>query len=244
MQNQFVSNEDTYPQRYDFVASLATAIIFVIPILIVKWLEIKNDWNLSPYALYPRTSKGIIGIFTFPFLHSDLSHLFSNLSSMFILVGIIRYFFPDMLWRITPLIYLVSGIGTWIIGREAYHIGASGMVYGFGFAVFSAGFISKNWRLLSLSFLMIFLYGSMFWGIFPMEERISWEGHLSGAVGGVLSVFIFRNRLPKPPVVLLDDEEDEDDIEKETKEDEIEQSPQIKINYIYKNSENNKENNG
>ncbi len=240
MQNHSHFYENTDPERYDFLASIATGLLFVVPLLVVKWLEFKFDWNISKYGLYPRSIEGLVGIFTFPFLHADVSHLLSNTSSLFILVSMIRYFFPDLLWRITPVIFLVSGIGTWAIGREAYHIGASGMVYGYGFAIFAAGIFSKNWRLLALSFLMVFLYGSMFWGVFPMEEKISWEGHLSGAIGGILSIFMFKSRLPPPPIVFEEDDEEDSNnsnvaimpelpkIKKNTTD------PTISINYVYK----------
>ena len=107
------------------------------------------------------------------------------------------------------LIYgtLLSGLTTWIIARDSYHIGASGIVYLlFSFILFS-GIISKNKRLIAVSLIVIFLYGSMIWYILPVKEEISWEGHLSGFIVGLLFAFNFRKHGPKPQKYEWEDED-------------------------------------
>ena len=88
---------------------------------------------------------------------------------------------------------LITGLLTWLIGVNAYHIGMSGVVYLLFSFIFFSGVIRKHYRLISVSLIVIFLYGSMFWYVFPIETGISWEGHLSGLFTGVcLSVYYRR----------------------------------------------------
>ena len=90
-----------------------------------------------------------------------------------------------------------SGLLTWAIGRPSYHIGASGLIYVLFSFVFFKGIIAKHYRLIALSLLVVFLYGSMIWYTIPMEKGVSWEGHLSGfIVGGLLSL-MYNNYMPK-----------------------------------------------
>jgi len=88
---------------------------------------------------------------------------------------------------------------TWVIGRESYHIGASGVIYLlFGFLSLK-GLVSRHFRLLALSFFVVFMYGSMVWYIAPIEQKISWEGHLSGLLVGIAFAFIFRKKIAEKP---------------------------------------------
>jgi membrane associated rhomboid family serine protease len=97
---------------------------------------------------------------------------------------------------------LVSGLLTWIIARPAYHLGMSGVIYVLASFIISKSFFSKQYNLIAISFAVIFAYGSMVWYVFPIDSSISWEGHLSGLITGVLLSFFFKNELvkevPKP----------------------------------------------
>jgi hypothetical protein len=84
------------------------------------------------------------------------------------------------------------GVLTWIIGRDSFHIGASGIVYMLTSFLFFKGIWSKNYRLIALSLIVVFMYGSMVWGIFPQKERISWEGHLAGLLTGIVLALVFK----------------------------------------------------
>jgi len=87
----------------------------------------------------------------------------------------------------------MTGIWVWFGGRPSYHIGASGIVYGLAGYIFTSGIILKNIRLLSISLLVVFLYGSMFWGIFPFDPKISWESHLLGLIAGIILAIYYKN---------------------------------------------------
>ena len=92
---------------------------------------------------------------------------------------------------------MFTGILVWIIGRPSYHVGASGLIYGLAGFLFVSGIIRKHLGLMAISFLVAFQYGSMIWGVLPIEDRVSWESHLSGLMTGIGLAWIYRNRGPK-----------------------------------------------
>ena len=98
-----------------------------------------------------------------------------------------------ILWGI-----VLSGLITWFIGRPANHIGASGVIYVLVSFVFFKGIFARHYRLVALSLLIVFLYGSMIWYVFPVEKHISWEGHLAGLITGFIFAVIFRKAIAKP----------------------------------------------
>jgi membrane associated rhomboid family serine protease len=107
----------------------------------------------------------------------------------------------------------LSGIWVWFGGRDSWHIGASGVIYGLSSFLFVSGMIRKNTQLAALAMVVAFLYGSMIWGIFPdffPKENISWEGHLGGFVAGIIMAFYYRNSGPKPKKYSWELEEEEE----------------------------------
>ncbi|MFT7901143.1 rhomboid family intramembrane serine protease [Tenacibaculum ascidiaceicola] len=168
--------------------------LFVFTIWIVYWLEIKFGWNFNKFGVFPRNLSGLKGVFCSPFIHSDINHLFNNSVPLFVLSTCLFYFYKEVAVKV--LIYggIVTGLLTWVIARESYHIGASGVVYLlFSFVLFS-GIIKKNYRLVAVSFITIFLYGSMVWYVLPIKEGMSWEGHLSGLITGFALSLLYRKK--------------------------------------------------
>lgn len=174
--------------------------IFLIPLAMVfsiwfiYWLEIKFGWNFNKHGIYPRTLKGIQGVFLSPFIHSNISHLFNNSVPLFVLSASLFYFYKKVAFKILIFGGFFTGILTWIIARESYHIGASGIVYLLFSFVFFSGIIKKHYRLVAMSFITIFLYGSMVWYVLPIKDGISWEGHLSGFLVGLFLAFVYRKK--------------------------------------------------
>lgn len=168
--------------------------LFVFAIWFIYWIEIQFGFNFNKFGVYPRNLSGFKGVFFTHFIHSDTKHLFNNSIPLFVLTMSLFYFYRDLAWKILLFGAFLTGFLTWIIARESFHIGASGVVYLlFSFILFS-GIIRKHFRLVALSLIIIFLYGSMVWYILPIKEGMSWEGHLSGFIVGLLFAFIYRNK--------------------------------------------------
>jgi membrane associated rhomboid family serine protease len=158
------------------------------------------DLDLGEWGLYPRRLEGLRGILTAPLLHADWAHLLSNTFPLLLLSGIVFFMFPKAAGRLTAGLYLASGLLAWLMARPAYHIGASGVVYALASLIFFTGMFRHERTAVAFSLVIAFLYGSMLYGIFPSEGRISWESHLAGGVAGFIWAFIYRKTDVPPPV--------------------------------------------
>ncbi len=169
-------------------------ITYVIAIWFIYWVEINFNFNFNKYGVFPRTLEGFRGVFLTHFIHSNTSHLFNNSIPLFVLLSSLFYFYRDVAYKVLLLGAVCTGFFTWCIARESYHIGASGVVYLLFSFVFFSGIIKKHYRLVALSFIVIFLYGSMIWYVLPIKDGISWEGHLSGFLVGLYFAIRYRNK--------------------------------------------------
>jgi len=170
--------------------------VFVLMLWLIKVVEVSIDADLGRFGIYPRTWKGLQGILFYPLIHGSLNHLINNSTALLVLGMGIFHFYRPLAYKIFLWTYIISGICVWLSARPAYHIGASGLIYGFASFIFISGIIRKNTNLLALSMLVIFLYGGMVWGIFPIKPGMSWEGHLWGSIAGVVLAFYFRDQGP------------------------------------------------
>jgi membrane associated rhomboid family serine protease len=180
---------------------------------VVRITEMAFSLQLKPYGLQPLKPAGLVGIFTMPLLHADWEHLISNTPAMLLLIFGLFLFYKQGAWRILLSLYLVSGLLTWLMGRSATHIGASGLVYALAAFHFTSGVIKKVLRQRAFALLVAFLYGGFVWAFFPalyIGTSISWEGHLSGLLAGITLAFYFRNEGPEPPACLSPEDEDDD----------------------------------
>jgi membrane associated rhomboid family serine protease len=162
---------------------------------VVYWAEVRFNINLNFLGIYPKKFEGLRGILFSPFIHSGLKHLFNNSVPLLVLTTALFYFYNNIKWRVLLIGTLLTGIVTWVIGRPALHIGASGIVYMLTSFLLFKGIVSKQYQLTALSFAVIFLYGSFIWYVFPIDPQISWEGHLSGFVVGFVFALLFKGDL-------------------------------------------------
>ncbi|HBS85231.1 MAG TPA: rhomboid family intramembrane serine protease [Bacteroidales bacterium] len=183
-------------EKRKLVVSLYFPVFIILVIWIIKISEVILKENWSHLGVYPMKIEGLLGIVTSPLIHGDFNHLIANTGPLFILTLGLFYFYSKIAWRVFFLIYFITGIWVWFGAREAYHIGASGVVYGLAAFIGLSGIIRKNVQLTAISFLVIFLYGGMIWGVLPIDPRISWEGHLSGAIAGLMLAYYFRKMGP------------------------------------------------
>ena len=172
--------------------SLKFSAIILIIIWSVKLFEIVFDYDFTEYGVLPRNFNGLIGILFSPLIHSDVNHLLSNSLPVIILCLLIFNFYSQIAKKIFIYLYFISGLWLWCIGRESFHIGASGLIYAMASFLFFSGVLRKNSQLSAVALLVIFIYGGLFWGLFPIHKNVSWEGHLTGFIAGILVSFIFR----------------------------------------------------
>ena len=164
--------------------------------------------NMDRLGILPRHLSGLIGIVTGPFIHAGFSHIISNTIPLVILGWIIFFFYPKSAYRSFALIYLLTDSLVWLFAREVYHIGASGIVYGFVSFLFFSGIFRRDNKSVALALLVTFLYGGIVWGVLPGQKGISWESHLFGAIAGVFAAFVFR-KIDPPKKYDWEDEEDD-----------------------------------
>ena len=190
---------------------------------LVKLIELQFDLSFVKFGVSPQTLKGLRGLLFSPFIHKDLTHLFNNSYPILILGGLLFSVYRKIALPICVWLFFISGFWLWIIGRPSFHIGASGIIYALASFLCISGVIRKNPRLAAVSLIIIFLYGSMIWGIIPTKEPISWEGHLAGFVAGILVAVFYRNEGPLAKKYQWE-------IDEELEKQEIEEN-KIEINY-------------
>jgi membrane associated rhomboid family serine protease len=172
---------------------IALPLFFVWFLWFVYWLEVKFDFDFDVNGIYPRTLSGLQGIVFSPFIHSNLEHLYNNSIPLLILLAALQYFYSKQTKAVIIYGILFSGLITWVIGRNSYHIGASSLIYVLVSFIFFKGIQTKYYRLVALSLAVAVIYGGLVWYIFPkVEEQISWEGHLAGLITGFVLSIIYK----------------------------------------------------
>ncbi|MBL6663493.1 MAG: rhomboid family intramembrane serine protease [Flavobacteriales bacterium] len=174
--------------------------LFILVLFVVEWIEHTYSMRFAKYGVLPRTLEGLKGVLLSPFIHSDWKHLTNNALPLFVLTATLGFFYKGIAKEVFFWSWLMSGLWLWAIGRPSFHIGASGLLYALASFLFFSGFIRKHTKLMSISMFVVFLYGGMVWGIFPMKKHISWEGHLAGALAGLILAYWFKDNGPPKQV--------------------------------------------
>jgi membrane associated rhomboid family serine protease len=175
------------------------ALSFAVLLWLVRVTDSLLGLDLVRFGVHPRTLDGLWGILWAPLIHGSFSHVFANTAPLIVLGTGLLYGYPRAARMALPAIYLGSGLGVWLFGRSAFHIGASGLTFGMMFFVFTIGALRWDKKAIALSLIVFFLYGGMIWGIFPTNPDISFESHFFGAVLGVAMAVLLKNKDPAPP---------------------------------------------
>ncbi len=174
--------------------------VWLVPLFLttVNWAIYFTDLifrlHFDTHGILPRTFSGLQGVIFSPFLHGDFNHLLNNTFPLFILTAGLIYFYRNLSLKVLVYGIVLSGLITWLIGRNAYHIGASGLIYVLVSFLFFKGFYTRYFRLMALSFTIVLIYGGLVWYVFPQvnDQSMSWEGHLAGSFSGFLFARYFK----------------------------------------------------
>ncbi len=239
------------------LAKIFDAVMVSVFFLSICWAFFLTDeylgYHLKNYGMKPRTLEGLRGIITIHFLHGDWKHITQNSMGFLVLNTFLFYFYRQIAFRVFITIMLVAPVFLWLVGRDSNHIGASLLIYGEFAFLMASGIIRNNPPLMRVSLVVITFYGSLVWYLFPIEARISFEGHLCGFAIGVFSAIAWRRSGPQrapyrfelEPELPDDDDENafwktpEQRAEEATKKQKEETTVSVKYHFKEKNQENN-----
>ena len=201
-----MSADDKMAQRDipDWMRPFAVVVALVAVMWAVEVIDLVPGIDVDRWGIRPRQLRGLIGIGTAPFLHNGFPHLISNTIPFLILGFVIAASGIQRFVQVTVIVMVVGGLGTWLIGpTNSIHIGASGLVFGYLTYLLSRAIFEKKILYLLGGMVVLFLYGSVLWGLIP-KPGISWQGHLFGAVGGIVAAWTLHKpgdeTLPEPAV--------------------------------------------
>jgi membrane associated rhomboid family serine protease len=193
--------------NYLQTSTTTEAILYPVLLLVVMWLfywaEHLFIYPFHELGVLPRTTEGLKGIIFMPLIHSpqEIQHIVNNSIPTLVLTATLIYFYKPIALKVFTFLWLMTGTFLWAYAenRGAYHIGMSGIIYGLASFLFTSGVIRKYLPLQAISLFVVFVYGSMVWGLFPMQHQVSWEGHLMGFLSGIALAFIFRKQGTQRP---------------------------------------------
>jgi len=202
-------------EKSGVIQSLKLPIIFVAILWVIEIIDFLIPIDLDHiFGLLPRNIDGLLGILTYPLMHGDFAHLISNSFPLIVLGFLLLQSYRKVAWKTLAFIYFASGVALWFFARENFHIGASGVVYGLAFFIFASGVFRKDIKSIALALIVAFFYGGIVWGVLPIQEGVSWEGHLFGAIAGVFCAYRFKdvnkelahewNERPEPKTIVED----------------------------------------
>jgi membrane associated rhomboid family serine protease len=176
-----------------------TAIQLLLAMVLLMWgLEVVDtglDNRLDRYGIEPRELDGLDGVIAAPFLHVGFGHLIAN-TLPFVAMGLVIAL--EGVWRlagVTAVVALVSGLGTWLIApADTIHLGASGVVFGYATYLITRGLFNRRAMEIAIGVAVTVLWGgALLAGVEP-QQGISWQGHLFGAIGGVVAARMLSGR--------------------------------------------------
>ena len=181
---------------------LKTKLRPILILLALVWLvEAVNFFfghGFTAWGILPRSLTGLLAIPLAPFIHASLWHALSNTLPLLVLGGLTLSLGEKRFWLTTVCIIVLSGLLVWGLARSAYHVGASGLIFGYFGVLVSRALIERSIISVAVAFLVVVLYGGLIWGLLPMQSYISFEAHLFGLIAGVAVVWL-GHRLGQEP---------------------------------------------
>jgi len=191
------------PKKHTLGYAVQAAAPLIAVMSLLKLAELLTHTSFAGFGIVPRDPRGAIGILTSPLLHGNLAHLFANIGPLFVLLVLLFWDKTYHPARTLAMIWLASGFGTWAIGRATgpdgeltVHIGASSLIFGLVAYLLVAGILAGKWRTFLVAVVVFLVFGGIYVGVLPNDGPVSWEGHLSGAVAGLLAAFNNHGKRP------------------------------------------------
>ncbi len=166
---------------------------FVFIMWMVELANVMMGHRLSSLGILPRTSRGLMGILLSPFLHSSIIHVMANTIPFIVLGGLVALRGVGVFLELSLLVTLLGGAALWLFGRPSFHVGASGLIFGYFGFIIARGWFYRSFGSLVIASITLILYGGILWGLLPTYTYVSWEGHLCGLLAGIIGA-----RLDKP----------------------------------------------
>ncbi|WP_139826716.1 rhomboid family intramembrane serine protease [Mycobacterium florentinum] len=189
-------------KRPDWMVGGATVLCFVVLLWVIELWDSLTNHRLDANGIRPLETDGLWGILVAPLLHANWDHLIANtvpalvLGFLMVLAGLARFIVA------TAIVWILGGFGTWLIGNvgmhcpyvgvhcESNHIGASGLIFGWlAFLIVFGFFTRKVWEIV-VGIIVLFVYGGVLLGVLPVTPGVSWQGHLCGAIAGVVAAYL------------------------------------------------------
>lgn len=157
----------------------------------VSFYSFTDDAILFQLALVPRSADGLLGVISMPFVHESLTHLIANSVPLLALGAMLMIRGPVYYLSATLAIVVLGGLAVWLFGREAAHVGASGLVFGLFAFLITRGLYDRRPVSIAIALGVFAVYGGMIWGVMPQGDGISWEAHSFGLVAGAITARAF-----------------------------------------------------
>lgn len=169
---------------------LQPVLVLVGVIWVVEAVSLLLGHHLTNWGILPRSLSGLIGIPLAPLIHGGFWHALSNTIPLIILGGLTRSGGISRFWTVTVGVVLISGILVWLFARSSFHVGASGLVFGYFGALLASAYLERSILSIIIAAVTITLYGGLIWGILPSQSSISFEGHIFGLFAGIVIVWL------------------------------------------------------
>ena len=178
----------------DLARNLKTQVTILASFVAIMWIVEIADFivfrgGLDQFGILPRHPSSLWGIFFMPFLHGNFPHLMANTVPFITLGWLVMVRSIRDFWLATAIVIVVGGAGVWLFGSPGYHVGASGLIFGYLGFLLLRGLFERSFTGIMLSLVVGSAYGSLIWGVLPGRPGVSWEGHLFGFLSGVLAAY-------------------------------------------------------
>ncbi len=177
-----------------FKRALGFPVICAVILWIIHSAKVVLHLPLNRLGILPREVDGLKGVIFSPLIHGDWGHLISNTAPLMVMTFVLAAFYSRVAYKSFFLIYIFTGLSVWLMGRDSFHIGASGVVYGLVSFVFWSGVFRRNAKSIVIALVILFMYSGLLIGVLPTKPGISWESHLLGGVMGIIFAYLLRHQ--------------------------------------------------